>query len=218
MHTEKPQQASAETSCRPILPPFRFFDLPAELRNLVYEHITDQCKGIPILHRGRLGDRSGLLDINDRLRDEYQHVYLLRAGKIWLEVVSFDFRHVVTFINQLSDGELSALSTLSHCKESKICIKLNFTRLPELERDTGLLNRWLNRVGQATKKGSMLDMEYSLGSLAPMVSTRTPVHVYRRESVLTRLRALSSPSEKFATNDRAREAVRKIRRQLYIIY
>lgn len=60
--------------------PFRFFDLPAELRNLVYGMIAREQTAV--LERHRVSDQSKLLDIAE-LRDEYFPVLMLYAHQIF---------------------------------------------------------------------------------------------------------------------------------------
>ena len=136
--------------------PFRFFDLPAELRNLVYQTIAQEQ--IVNLKARNLTDRSGLLtkDAIPQLRDEYLPIHLLYASKVVATVTGCDFRKVVAFLNRLSSAEVELLPSTEKSGTKKIEITLDFAHFEGF-----LLKRWLNRAGHPTKKGTMLDISYS---------------------------------------------------------
>jgi hypothetical protein len=140
--------------------PFRFFDLPAELRNLVYQTIALEQKAN--LSARKLTDRSGLLTKNaiPQLRDEYLPTLLLYASKVEAVVTDFDFRSIVTFLNLLSNAEVDLLPSTRKSGTKKIEIRLHITHNCLSHANQLLLNRWLNRAGHPTKKGTMLDISY----------------------------------------------------------
>ena len=142
--------------------PFRFFDLPAELRNLVYQMIAQEQ--IVNLRARNPTDGSGLLtkDAIPKLRDEYLPILLLYASKIEAMVTDFDFTKIVTFLNCLSNAEANLLPTTEKAGMRKIEVKLNITYSCLSHPNPPLLTRWLNRAGHATKKGTTLDISYTL--------------------------------------------------------
>ena len=138
--------------------PFRFLDLPGELRNVIYVNVAQQSTAV--VKGRRLTDRSGLLEVNTQLYDEYLPLLILHASKIQLGVTNFDFRDVVRFLNGLSTSELNALPTVTKPSTRKIEITLTVTKIASNYED--LLRRWLNRAGHTAKKGAMLDINYKL--------------------------------------------------------
>lgn len=137
--------------------PFLFLNLPAELRNIVYGMVAEECTAY--LKKGKVTDRSNLALVNRQIRDEYHPVSLLCAKGIRTEVEDFDFRYIVTFINRLSTNEVNALPNATKPGTRRIDVTLVFSKNPA---DYYLLRRWLNRAGHPMKKGTMLDFRYTL--------------------------------------------------------
>ena len=148
---------------RKKIKPFRLLDLPGELRNMIYVDVAQQSTAV--VKRRQLTDHSGLLEANTQLHDEYLSMLILHASKIQVEVTNFDFRCAVTFINRLSNTEINALPTVAKPSTRKIEIVLVVTKTVSKNED--LLSRWLNRAGNTTKKGTMLDINYKLVRLFP---------------------------------------------------
>lgn len=92
---------------------FRLFDLPAELRNVVYEKIAEDQTAEIRSRKKFLTDRSGLLGIEDRLRDEYLPILLLHSSELAVQIIDFDFGKLISFFNRLSDAEVNALPSTS---------------------------------------------------------------------------------------------------------
>ena len=177
--------------------PFRFLELPGELRNLVYEQVAQQQAGV--LHRGKLLVHSGLLGVSKQVGGECRAVVLI-AGDIQANVNNFDFRHVVTFINKLYEAELTTLLSITTVSRRAIKINLNFTRyLLEGRSDQKLLHRWLNRTGHTTKKEAKLDMVYA-GS-----------YVYRQDQVVDAHRMVERYARENAYNERTAEEANRIK-------
>jgi hypothetical protein len=142
--------------------PFRLFDLPAELRNVVYEKIAEEQTARIRSAKVLLSDGSGLVKAGPELRDEYLPILLLHASKIEARVHDFEFGPVITVLNQLSSAEINALPTVTHPGTRKIEIQLfiNYGL-------AGMLKRWLNRAGHGEKKGTMLDISYKVMGRTP---------------------------------------------------
>jgi hypothetical protein len=173
-------------------------DLPAELRNLVYGSVA---KGrTAFLENGTLTDNSSLLQVNSQVHDEYIPMLFQFAKVIKTDVVDFDFRPIVTFLNRLSAAELNALPSLTRPSRRSVDIALRFSYVSEYPDDK-LLRRWLNRAGSTTKKGTMLDFRYSLG-LPARKASRQGAHRYWRRPVAN-FRAASN-------NERAKREATKV--------
>ena len=176
--------------------PFQFFDLPAELRNLVYQKIVqEQTASIG----GRLTDHSGLLPVHaiPQLSDEYIPVLLLYASRLKATVIDFEFGKRVTFINRLSDAEVNTLPTATKSGTRKIDIHLNISYDSKGSGVKGL-RRWLNRAGHPRKKGTTLDISYTFSRVAH--------HSYVADWV----RVLNDYNEG-SDNERAKEEAEKIK-------
>ena len=98
------------------------------------------------------------------------HLY---AREIIASVKDFDFGHVVTFLNRLSDIELESLLPCSKTRRRRLTIEMTFvstcaesTRRPyysnpnDFHPDYDLLGRWLNRTSHPTKRGTTIDVTY----------------------------------------------------------
>ena len=142
---------------------FPFMDLPPELRNLVYaEAASDQAA---YLGKGTLTDGSALFRVSSQVHDEYLPILALHAKAIQTDVLDFDFRHIVTCVNRLAAAELNGLPSTAgpraNTEPRSIEITLRFAN-SVFWPDDYLLRRWLNRAGSTTKKGTMLDFQYTL--------------------------------------------------------
>ena len=93
--------------------PSRLLELPAELRNTIYAYAAEGRTAYLKKGQRQLTDNSPLLATNHQLREEYTVILLLYAKTIKAEVIDFDFRHIVTFLNNLSTGELNALPNIT---------------------------------------------------------------------------------------------------------
>jgi hypothetical protein len=140
-----------------IFTPFRIFDLPAELRNLVFKNVA-VCHTL-WLRKRRFEDHSGLLSVGPQLRQEYLPIVMLCAPKIWVKVVNFDLRNVVTFLNHLSAATIHNLSTITAAKERQLRIRIYVN---DASHNSYLIWRWLNRMNHVNKEGTNLDIRYYL--------------------------------------------------------
>ena len=130
--------------------PFRLLDLPAELRNDIYEKIAkEETAHLNKMSRGNLGCSSALPYISRQVRDEFLVILTLVAPGITTTVSDWDFTHIVRFLNRLSDAELKAMPTVKQSSSRKMNIWLRITCHPQHNMD--LLTRWLNRMTHPTK-------------------------------------------------------------------
>lgn len=106
-----------------------------------------------------LATKAALPGVNKQVRDEFLSTALLH-GAIHTASLDFDFRHIVAFLNRLSDAELRALPSTNIPTQRKITIDLTVS--DGCPRKPKYFDRWINRAGHPTKKGTNLDFQYKL--------------------------------------------------------
>lgn len=180
---------------------FPFLKLPAELRDMIYEHVAKDNKAT-LTDELNLKDCSGLLDTCRQIRQELSSVLTLHAGTIITNVTDFDFAHVEAFLNNLSDVELSSLVLSSQAHTRVFEIRIHIKRAPQ---DTKPLYRWLHRVGDSTQEGIMPEITYVEG----LVPARRHMSKLRHAILDWIIDLLSSPALG-ESNKRAIEEVSKI--------
>ncbi|KAK5123166.1 hypothetical protein LTR85_003364 [Meristemomyces frigidus] len=138
-------------------------DLPAELRNAIYMMLLEGTK--VRLSRVRsmkpLASESALPRVNKQVRNEFLSIALLSAD-IHTTSLDFDFRHIVSFLNRLSEAELQALSSTSTNIPSERTITVDLAISEDCPEEPDYFQRWLNRAGHPTKKGTNIDFQYKL--------------------------------------------------------
>lgn len=143
--------------------PFRLLDLPAEIRNNVYEKVLEsQC---PYLTwRKDLSCGSAFPRVSKQVRAEFMAAMTLCAPLIVAYVKNFNFSYIVAFLNRLSDLELHSLTRVQSTR--KIHIELVFvgvhTRGSGLDEAASKLLRWVDRLEHPTKKGTKIDTSYEV--------------------------------------------------------
>ena len=187
--------------------PFRLLDLPGELRNMIYVNVGQQSTAV--VKRRQLTDRSGLPGVNTQLREEYLSMLILHASKIQLGVTNFDFRDVVRFFNGLSTSELNKLPTVTKPSTRKIEITLTVTKVTLKNAD--LLSRWLNRAGNTTKKGTMVDINYKLVGSHPACFRWAAGYTVTNDPVCLKWLNMLYVYKRFTLNPRAEAEADKIR-------
>ena len=140
---------------------FRFFDLAAEPRNVIYAYKAEG-QTAHICYNGPVMDPSSCQHVSEQLAIEYSAILGHCAGTMKVEVRGSDFRGIVTFINCLSINELSTFARVTKpgSKILKLSLLLSYKRESEFPDACALL-RWLNRAGHATKKGTTLEFNYT---------------------------------------------------------
>lgn len=159
--------------------PFRFFDLPAELRNHIYAYVAENCT-VYLKQTTPVAPKS-LTQVSRQTEEELLPILLLHAPAIHTTVIDYDFRHIVTFLNRLTAAELDSLPTLSSSATRKITIRLQFRRLDFRRKkvDATLLKRWWNRIAHPTKNGAMLDYKYTVHLSEPCPRLVWPTRWFR---------------------------------------
>jgi len=138
-------------------------DLPAEIRNIIYQMVHNNAE----MHLSRntskrsLATTVALPRVNKQVRDEFFSSAWLTAD-ISTTVIDFDFRHIVTFINRLSDLESESksesMSTLAVPTVRQITVDLVITS--NCLAFPPLLRRWIKRASHPTKQGTDINYVY----------------------------------------------------------
>lgn len=147
-----------ETSLKQDMTKVSLFDLPPELRNRVYEFI---CIGQPMIlsrtkRRQLLGSPSAMPRVNKQIRDEFLSAAMLLSD-VHTSIYRWEFRHIITFLNQLSAPELHTMYQPDTARQRNMVIEL--THSHRWTSRHPCLDRWLRRVGDQTKKGASIDFE-----------------------------------------------------------
>lgn len=153
-----PKGSRTGNDSAPNAAPFRFLDLPPELRSNVYRQVTEESTRV--ISRIKIHDpasMSALSCLNRQVRSEFLSLTLDLTPSLETEVRNWDFSHVIGFLNRIGDEKLQILS--SSCG---VVVKLWFSG--ENADPSGLM-RWLDRFGME-KRGSGVKFEYTRKSLA----------------------------------------------------
>lgn len=81
-------------------------------------------------------------------------------------VKDFNFSHIVTFLNRLSETEVKGLTSVEAKSDRKMLIELDFGEntmfnfWPSAETPAQSLLRWARRTEHPTKKGTGIDITY----------------------------------------------------------
>lgn len=136
-------------------------DLPADIRNIIYAMVLGNTEARLSRNsaKNNLATTSALPRVNKQVRAEFMAMVWLSAD-IQTTVLDFDFRHIVTFLNRLSDAELQALPSISVPASRKVKVELSVRLVCPLQPP--LLPRWIKRADHPTKKGTGIDFKYTL--------------------------------------------------------
>ncbi|EGP92032.1 uncharacterized protein MYCGRDRAFT_89949 [Zymoseptoria tritici IPO323] len=138
-----------------VRPPFRLLDLPAELRDEIYEKVAQQDPYV-VLKGSRLQVASKLCAVSRQVQGEYLAI-LENSANITTTVVRFDFRPIVRFLNRLSESYVKKLSTLRRTPVKRtINIQLE---LPSATREEIEMALWHALNPTPEKRG--VDMTFS---------------------------------------------------------
>lgn len=108
-------------------------------------------------NRGSLSSQSALPRVSRQVREEFVAVMFRYAPAIVVSVKDFDFGHVITFLNRLSNYELRGLVDAQPSR--RLIVELSFShRVYDYGPDR--LTRWINRLHHPSKRGSGIDGSY----------------------------------------------------------
>ncbi|KAK4506474.1 hypothetical protein PRZ48_000206 [Zasmidium cellare] len=177
MHT---QSSSDGTSGTPSPDkPFRLLDLPAEVRDNVYEKALEDE---PIAHLSRFtSDKklltdSRLVGVSKQVQQEFTDVMDLYAPIIRTSVRNFDFGAVIAYLNRISEADVEKLTKDTAALTRTMRIEFEFRR--PFPYDFGRnLQRWLNRVRDPSRKGTDVVFEYAWSDDAWLYDTPLQVRV-----------------------------------------
>ncbi len=137
---------------------------PFKLRDHIYSFVArDLTATLYTRGRGNLTCPAAITLVNKQIRSEVMSVLCLEAGSIVAEVVNFDFRHLVTFYNRLSEREHKHLLGMSQGQEKRhIVVRLAFTYGYSEYTAEDLLKRWVKRVAHPNKQGTEVYCSYEV--------------------------------------------------------
>lgn len=140
-----------------------FLQLPRELRDEVYSSIaTDSTAAIDKRGGGTISCSEALSLVNKQIRSEFLSALYLDAGSLVAKVVDFNFSHIITFFNRLSERENRNLIGGPQSSEArKLKINLFVTRTCDPEPQNTGLKRWICRFSQPTKRGTHVECTYT---------------------------------------------------------
>ncbi|KAK4543648.1 hypothetical protein LTR36_005293 [Oleoguttula mirabilis] len=132
-------------------------------------------------YRPQLATTSTLVLVSKQVRDEFIGMLYLAAPIICTTGRNFDFRHIVTYLNRLSQVEIEKLSPDDEPPERSTSILLLVK--DDYDRMTPYLGLWVNRVELPSKRGTKIDFQYAVSSTAsnwimtfePHWTTRIPL-------------------------------------------
>ena len=150
---------------------FTFWDLPAEIRNVIYEHVAIDTK-VVVTGAARKQNKSpppppSLLVVSGRTRQEYLPI-LLECAPIAFTVKDFDFKGLMRIISSLYSTELKALRLNNH-----LTIRL---QIEKANKDSmASLRRWLvNRAENLDRLGWSYNLAWTKNN--QIIPTSTQVH------------------------------------------
>ncbi|KAK3644935.1 aspartate-semialdehyde dehydrogenase [Elasticomyces elasticus] len=134
-------------------------DLPPELRIAIYEQIFIINGGVQLSRntgRRNLATTCPLVRVNKQIRSEFLSAALLLAH-IRTTAIGLDFKHIVSFLNRLSEREIAALPKNDNLTERTVTIGII---MPKQWNPEVYLARWINRVQDPVKKGTQVRYRY----------------------------------------------------------
>ncbi|XPS95295.1 hypothetical protein M3J09_004586 [Ascochyta lentis] len=141
--------------------PCAFLTLPRELRDEIYKHLLESDNSTTLKPRNLI-IKSGLIATNRQISDEFLDAILFHAPIIHTTVRNHNFAHIVTFLNRLSDAQLTRFKSADAVqqRQRKIRITLTYSRTKQSTRPQ--LNRWLDRFDDPKRRGAEIGVEYVL--------------------------------------------------------
>jgi len=139
-----------------------FLELPRELRDEIYKHVMGSCGSITMKQRDFVTN-SSLAGTNNQICEEFLDAVLFYAPSIETTVRNHNFAHIVTFLNRLSEAQLTRFKSHGAAAKSQprtICITLTYSHTKHSTR--AQLNRWLDRFDDPNRRGAEIQFEYVL--------------------------------------------------------
>ena len=190
-----PNPASIKT-----VPAFRnltFFDLPAELRNIVYQEVASQT-ALQLRSPGRKPGKQpppppALLQASRQARHEYLPL-LLEFSRITVVVKEFDFRNLTRIVGSLYATELKSLRANERLRVAFLGVKCTKESLVSLRRWLVSRSEGLDRLPfhycvqwPETASGTAVEkterrwgMQDGLARVESLVQPSTPVRLINR--------------------------------------
>ncbi|CAK4027213.1 Hypothetical predicted protein [Lecanosticta acicola] len=144
-----------------------FLELAQETRDAIYDMVFEDCP--PKLSRNvrkPLSTACALIRVNKQIHAELVDRIQYGTTPLHTEVINYNFAHIVTFLNRIPDPQLKKLTPkkdeADKQKKRSLVITLSFCNDMALP-DNGL-TRWLNRVADPDKRGTDIEIHYSVGT------------------------------------------------------
>jgi len=134
--------------------PLSFFNLPAELCNMIYGYtIPSSPFTLTPRTRGRLASTSALMLVCRQTKAEFSAQLYAQSTTIVAHVKDYNFGHIVSFFNKPSETELKVLKT----KKCEVLIRLEHSRgrccvRPHIPEG---LSSFIHRTSNYHKPGSL---------------------------------------------------------------
>lgn len=191
---------------------FCFLDLPAELRNLIYEKVSHKLSLLiklglisssqvlenePFAHLSRFTtDRNLLTDcrlvsVSKQVRHEFLGMLASHAPIIRTTIRNLDFSHVVYSLNRISTAEFEKLRSGTVAGSRVMRIELGFAIPFPASWSTGL-RLWLQRMDKPAKRGTGIEFEYVWQEEGGPLTVPLRLHGEKRQEEFQKMAAASS--------------------------
>lgn len=190
-NSKKPRKNRANPSTKH----FRFLELPGELRTNIYDLVLADSS-VTLRRSARRRKKptkrndedspnwqdnivvaSPLTQVNKQICAEFFHAAAISAD-IRTTVVDFEFGHIITFLNRLTEGLLDKMKAGEEDKAPKRNFTITLQHLDKHVEDDKTLRRWLNRMEVPEKKGTNIDFRYICSPLPVRdLSWQIPSHL-----------------------------------------
>ncbi|KAK5691065.1 hypothetical protein LTR97_011717 [Elasticomyces elasticus] len=180
----KPSHAKNDHAARQR-DPFRLLNLPAELREMVFEQAAHKFTAVLREEAsGQLINDSRLMRVSRQVHAEFSNALCLTRPKLVVHVHDLDFTHLIVFLNKLSAGELASLPTMSPTTtflvrasaistiQIRIYLLADNAVSEHAPLDIAELELWIRRCGNATKTGNQVNFTYIVYSNFFMLGSR----------------------------------------------